>query len=400
MPLPTPALVALSTLSIAAPCSAQFLDAFEDDEIGPWQAYTGDGDATVAFLQKDGYARIEIDATLDQHNVWWAIVKRDIADSVDLERLQDPDYELRVEARVRVGEAPRRVNMMVNTQRTIDYHVDLREFDIDTTEDWKVISMTTTNLDAVPGDSLFVQLAATDWGRGYHHVDLDYYRAEVIDVKSAEPDKGEPLLYHPPTLPIERFAHHLEASHDSILNQRYPDVNFNDWRATTSEGESRVLTVSADQWPVARWDFGDHTGASTSSAGILELTTHSIVMGGSYVEAYGEDLGVEFGKVRVIEVIGGDPSWDQRSVTYQSFMQGDKYSEVFNSQMTFDVALSPPGSKTFITLSRPVMQRLLNGTTKGLVFRPLGALEASFYATENATGNGSGPILHFNAERD
>ena len=51
-----------------------------------------------------------------------------------------------------------------------------------------------------------------------------------------------------------------------------------------------------------------------------------------------------------------------------------------------------PGSRNYITLSRPVMQRLLDGQTKGLVIKPLGALVTSFYASENIT---NGPVVHF-----
>jgi hypothetical protein len=64
--------------------------------------------------------------------------------------------------------------------------------------------------------------------------------------------------------------------------------------------------------------------------------------------------------------------------------------------MIIDVKLSEePGSKNFITISKPVLQRLLDGRTKGLLIRPLGALDASFYASENRMGN-NGPKLHFN----
>jgi hypothetical protein len=38
---------------------------------------------------------------------------------------------------------------------------------------------------------------------------------------------------------------------------------------------------------------------------------------------------------------------------------------------------------------------MLDGKTKGLLIRPLGALDASFYASENQLGN-NGPKLHFN----
>jgi len=80
-------------------------------------------------------------------------------------------------------------------------------------------------------------------------------------------------------------------------------------------------------------------------------------------------------------------------------MEGKKYAEVFNTQMVYDIELdNKPGSKNFITISEPVMQRLLNGTTKGLLIRSLGAITASFYAAENTNGN-LGLKLHFNSKK-
>jgi hypothetical protein len=77
-------------------------------------------------------------------------------------------------------------------------------------------------------------------------------------------------------------------------------------------------------------------------------------------------------------------------------MWDHNYSDVFNTQMVFDAELSDEsGSKNFITISKPVLQRLLDGRTKGLLIRPLGAINASFYASENQMGN-NGPKLHFN----
>jgi len=87
---------------------------------------------------------------------------------------------------------------------------------------------------------------------------------------------------------------------------------------------------------------------------------------------------------------------DQEKVTYGSFIQGKPYAHIFNTQTIYDKELSDTaGSKNFITISQPVMQRLLHGTTKGLLIRPLGAITASFYALENQEGQ-MGPKLHFN----
>ncbi|HEX7027476.1 MAG TPA: hypothetical protein VF268_09555, partial [Gammaproteobacteria bacterium] len=91
-----------------------------------------------------------------------------------------------------------------------------------------------------------------------------------------------------------------------------------------------------------------------------------------------------FGKVRVVEILGGDPDWKQDNVTYSSLIQGNPLSGVFNGQMIFDAEPSEaPGSKTYMTISRPVMQRLLDGKTKGLMIKPLGAIDATFYASES-----------------
>jgi hypothetical protein len=377
-------------------CQAQFLDSFDNKKMEGWFFFTGDGAVTMDFVQMDGYARIFADATKDKYNVWWAVIKRDVSDYIDLSKLKDPSFELRVEAKVRVGNAPRRINMMVNTQRTTNFHEHLMEFDIPDTSGWFTVSMTTKNFDAVPGDTVYVQLNVTDWGLGKYYVDLDYYRADVINVNLAEPDKGELVPYHPPVPDLSTFSHHLDVTDDGLINLDFPDVNFNDYHVKEEEGYAYVLTVNENQWAILRWDFELYKNFKIEGAGLLELTTQSVLKGGDYITTYSEDLGMEFGKVRIIEILGGDPYWDQEKVTYNNFMQGHIYSDVFNTQMVFDAELSDErGSKNFLTISKPVLQRLLDGRTKGLLIRPLGAINASFYASENQKDN-NGPKLHFN----
>ena len=378
---------------------AQFLDGFDKDDIEGWFFFTGDGDATMDFVQKEDYARILVDATGDKHNVWWAIIKRDVSSYLDLQKLETPDFELRVEARVRVSNAPRRINFMINTNRTTNYHEHLMEYDIPDTTGWHTISMTTKNLDVVPDDTLYVQLGVTDWGLGKYYVDVDYYRADIVNVDIALPDKGEPLPYHPPVPGTDTFTHKLAVTHTALINSDFPDVNFNDWHIKEHGRNVPVLTVSANQWAVLRWDFDSYAESKADGAALLELTTQSILRGGDYIGTYGNDLGMEFGKVRVIEILGGDPVWNEKEVTYSSLIQGKDLSEVFNSQMVFDVELAEePGSKNYITISKPVLQRLLNGETKGLLIKPLGALIVSFYKSENETGN-LAPILYFNIKK-
>jgi hypothetical protein len=389
-------IISLLILIASGICQAQFLDSFNNKKIEGWFFFTGDGAATMNFIQKDGYARIYVDATKDKYNVYWTLIKRDVSASLDLNKLNDPSFELRVEAKVRVSNAPRRINFMINTQKTTNYHEHLMEFDIPDTSGWHTISMTTKNFDAVPGDTVYVQLCATDFGIGEYYVDLDYYRADIINVKNAGPDKGEPLPYHPPVPDINTFSNHLDVTHDGLINSDFPDVNFNDWHVKEKGGNARILTVNADQWAILRWDFENYKNFKIDGSGLLELTTQSVPKGGNYIDTYGKDLGVEFGKIRVIEIFGGDPFWDQNKVTYNNFIRGNILSDVFNSQMIYDIEMSEEqGGKNFITISRPVLQRMLEGKTKGLLIRPLGALDASFYDSENQMDN-NGPKLHFN----
>jgi len=294
---------------------------------------------------------------------------------------------------VRGSEGPRRVNFMINTQRTTNFHQHLREFDIARANEWHTISMTTEDFDAKPGDTVFAQFCVTDWGLERYAVDLDYYKADVVRRGSAK-DLGEPLIYHPAVRDPATFTHHLGVAHDSVINVNFPNVNFNDWHIDEQSGSAPVLTVDGDQWIVLRWDLEKFRGTQAQGPGLLELTTHTLAIGGKYIAALGQDFGEEFGMIHVIEILGGDPQWDQNTVTYDSLMRGGQYKDVFNTQMIIDYPLhSRQGEKTYFTISRPVMQRLFDGTTKGILIRPLGALSGSVYASESKADNG--PKLHF-----
>jgi hypothetical protein len=377
---------------------AQFVDNFDNKKIDGWFFFTGDGHATMDFVQKDGYATIVVDGRKDKDNCYWTLIKRDVTASLDMNKFKDPSYQLRVEAKVRLHNAPRRVNMMINTQRTTNFHIDLMEFDIPDTTDWHVISMTTKKFDVVPTDTVYVQLCVTDYGLDKYYVDLDYYRADIVNVNEAGPDKGVLVPYHPPIPDVNAFSNHIGVTQDCLINTDYPNINFNDWSVKEKEGDARILTINGNQWAILRWDFEIYKNMKAEGAGLLELTTQSVTKGGNYIEAYGQDFGEEFGKVRVIEILGGDPGWDQNKVTYNNLTQGKDYADVFNTQMIYDTELSEErGGKNFITISRPVLQRLIDGKTKGLLIRPLGAIDASFYASENKTG-AEGPKLHFNVE--
>ncbi|WP_116106229.1 hypothetical protein [Lewinella sp. IMCC34191] len=371
---------------------AQFLDDFATDSHDDYILMTGDGDPTMALTARDGHGIISIDATQDRHNVWWTILKRDVTDELDLERLSDPAYELLLEARVKISAAPRRVNFMVVTNRTTDFHEHLREFDIADTTDWHTISFLTRDLDVRAGDTLYVQFCATDFGPDSYEVQLDYFRADVVEAADAGPEKGEPLVYHPPVPDLATFDRVLPVAQNAVIAPEYPEVNFSNWTAREDGAEVPVLSVGRGQYALLRWNPDDFRGEAADGAGILELTTQAVASGGNYRAAYGDQLGEEFPKVRIIEVMGGDPDWEQDSVTYGDFLLPDG-TEPLNQQMIFDQPVTGgQGSKTHVTLSRPVMQRILDGTTTGLIIKPLGLINASFYANDGDRG----PKLYFN----
>lgn len=381
-------------LALAPVCHAEFRDEFDNESVSGWQLLTGDGNAKLQLQPMGDFTRMRIDATQDRHNIWWTVIKQDIAQHLDLEKLQNPAYELRVEVRLRPSHVPRRVNFMINTQRTTDFHEHLREYDLDKKSEWHEISMTTRNFDVRAGDQVNVQLGVTDWGPGEYYVDLDYYRAKIVKVADAKPDTGEPLVYHPLVPALEKFKQHEKVAHDAMINEHFPEVNFRDWESNGA----RVLSVSAGQYALLRWDLKKYNSQIADGAGVLALSTESIQGGGKYVEAYGEDFGIEFGKLRVFEIFAGDANWQQDKITFTNFTQGQKLQTLINGQMVFDTDVANAGEQTLITIPRPVLQRLLDGTTRGLLLRPLGALAVSVHDSEH--GNGSqAPTLHFTARK-
>jgi hypothetical protein len=90
-----------------------------------------------------------------------------------------------------------------------------------------------------------------------------------------------------------------------------------------------LLTVDGTRYVLLRWDLKKLTGKKVIGSGLLELTTYSLQRSPEYIK--------DFGLVRVTEIIGGDPQWNQNEVTYSSFCKGQSLNCVLNSQMIIDV---------------------------------------------------------------
>ena len=379
---------------LAAGARAQFLEDFNAASIqedprarNGWAFSTGDGKATITLRPGgDGHASIHVDATADRRGIWWAVIKRRVSEGMDLERLGRPEFELRIEARIRASHAPRRVNLHVNTQRTTDFHSHLMEFDIPDSVNWHTISMTTRGFPAGPGDTVFGQLALIDWGLETYRVDIDYFKVDVIDIRSAGPDKGAAVPYHPPVPDPKTFREAARVSQDAIIDLENPDVNLNNWYVQDGPIKKRILTVNGTQYVILRFDVGSIAGKQAADHGLLELTTHSVQRTSDPLK--------DFGLVRVVEILGGDPAWDQKTVTADGLRRGQPIDRVLNSQMIIDWPVTEgDGGKTYFTISRPVLQRILDGRTLGIAIKPLGSVSASFYALEHEGGRLAGRLL-------
>jgi hypothetical protein len=389
-------MIFIAWLAAASSARGQFLDDFNGAVLSRdpsaakgWTFYTGDGLAVMDFSHSGkGYASITVDATKDKRGIWWALIRRRVSEDMDLRRLRDPHYELRIEARIRVSDAPRRVNLHLNTQRTTDFHSHLMEFDIPDTVNWHTISMTTRRFDAVPGDSVYGQLALMDWGLERYRVDLDYIKADIVNVDSAGPDKGVQVPYHLPVPDPVTFTHHIPVAQDGMIDLEYPDLRFNNWFSRDETGRTILLTVSGTQFVILRWDLSAFAGNRVAGSGLLELTTYALQRSPDDVK--------DFGMVRITEIIGGDPEWNQKEVSSSRLCRGQPLNSVFNAQMIIDIDVTEGrGGTTLATISNPILQRMIDGRTLGLAIRPLGAVHASFYAMENKGGRFSAK-LHFN----
>jgi hypothetical protein len=260
------------------------------------------------------------------------------------------------------------------------------EFDIPDTTNWHTISMTAHGFDAVPGDSVYGQLALMDWGLEKYRVDLDYFKVDIVNTDTAGPDKGVQVPYHPKIPDPSTFSEHLPVIHDCTIDADYPEMNFNNWSASDDSSNVKLLSVSGTQYVIMRWDLSAFAGMKVNGSGLLELTTYSLERS--------PDFQKDFGMVRITEIIGGNPAWNQENITYDTFCQGKALNRVLNSQMIIDVNVNEVrGGKNLITISNPVLQRMIDGKTLGLAIRPLGEVNASFYAMEHDGGRFQ-PKLH------
>ena len=401
--------LALGVLALLAQAAAGgFVEDFQGklalDQKGVtgWGAYTGSGDITVKLTKKNGVGVMEVDGRKDRRNIYWGIIKREITPDIDMAKLLSGGYALRVEAKVRISDAPRRIHIQLNTNRTTDYDANLREYDLPDTG-WRVISWTRPvkpggpeepdDLDLKQGDHVSITFGMTDMGRAVYRTEFQYVKADVIPVKDAAPDLGSPLVYRPPLPPLDSFKNTVTVAEDAMIDAAYPWVNYSAWsNMTDGEGSQgcEILSVSGTQTIILRFDLSQFKGRTPDGWGVLELATDHVAWGPTNQE--------EFGLLRAVEIKAGDPAWKRNSVTYDSFFQGKPELDVLNGQLMVD---APPayhrGERTLIRVNPAVMARLISGQTKGIAIYAQGAVNASFASSQSPNPRYR-PMLHFNVK--
>ena len=389
IPLKSTLIVVVTFVAFSA--TAQFIENFDGEgKPNGWVIATGDGNAKIDFRQKNGIGSFYVDGTNDQLNIWWALARHRIT-GLDMKKLVQPDYELRVEAKIKVSHAPRRVNLHFNHQRTTDFHSHLMEFDIPDTTNWHTISMTTSNFEVQLGDSINSHLALMDWGLQKYRVDFDYFKVDVVKRSTAAKDLGNPMPYHPPLASPSSFKNSVTSVHDATIDVNFRDRNLNNWEANDVTGKHQdLLSVSDTRIVIMRWDFGEFKGKKISRSGLLELSPFAVQRSPTFHK--------DFGMIRIAEILEGDPAWDETSITFDKLRGSLPIEQVINTQMIIDDSVTwNKEGKVLFTISQPVLQRLIDGKTKGLAIKPLGAVNALFYSRNNRDDRLS-PRLYFDID--
>jgi hypothetical protein len=229
--------------------------------------------------------------------------------------------------------------------------------------------MTTGNFRHAAGKPLLGQVSFMDWGNtGIYELAVDYLQVDVVKRSQVGPDKGQPLPYRPPLADAAQFGLELPAVADVTLDRQYPDLNLAAWVADGGVS-GPLLAVDGSRIALLRWDLSALRGKKVKGPGQFEFYSQSV-----YRLAQNPK---DFGEVRICEILGGPPDWPEESVTLESLLGGQPEAGVFNEQTIVDVAVAPgPDGKTTVTISQPVLQRLVDGQTKGLVIKSLGAISA------------------------
>lgn len=220
------------------------------------------------------------------------------------------------------------------------------------------------------------QISLMDWGiSSIYTLEVDYIKVDLVNKNQAHPAFGLPLIYRPPIEASDAFDKVYVATKNVSLDSLWPDLNMNS--LLNAEDSTKLLHLNTSGFTLLAWDFSSLSAheIATVGSGQLEIYTHQISLLA--------DSPKDFGELRICEIYGDMQDWDADSFCYNQFVGDNKLENKINTQTIIDTKMqAKKGAKTVVTISKPVMDRLLSGKTKGLAIMPLGYISASFYTND------------------
>ena len=129
-------------------------------------------------------------------------------------------------------------------------------------------------------------------------------------------------------------------------------------------------------------------GNRVNGAGQLELSTYNLFRR--------KNSPKDFGMIRFGEIQNTNTNWANDSLTYNRLKGNQELQDIIVSQCIIDSEVHPvKEGKTMVTISQPVIQRLIDGESNGIAILPMGLISAAFY---DVTNDHLKPILRFNPE--
>ncbi len=359
-------------------------EGFYPNNLPGWRTITGDGN--IIFRQKveGGSAVLNVDSRMDKRNIWYAFMHQSISDVIDMDKLSLPEFELRMEARVKPSHAPRRINMYLSSLDTGGF---LREFDLEKANEWYLISMVTDGYSFDPEKPLMTQISMMDWGvSDIYELHIDYIQVDLVNINDNHIQHGLPLEYHE-VLKSSSYQEEIIAN-TNLIDKSFPDEVITPWLTVDGNDSISVLQVDQSKIILLNWDLTKFKGKHVKGTGQLELSTQALLRR--------KDSPKDFGMIRLCEIMNTNTNWKNDSLTYNRFKGNRELHKLIVSQCIVDSKVQPvKEGKTIVNISQPVLQRLIDGRTNGIAILPLGLISAAFFDSSNGQ---LAPVLRFNSE--
>ena len=96
----------------------------------------------------------------------------------------------------------------------------------------------------------------------------------------------------------------------------------------------------------------------------------------------------ELSQIRLVEIISDNDDWSSETITFNKFIANSTDGIIFNPQPIYDLKIpDTKNHKLYFTVSKYVINRIINGKSKGLALEALGPIIVNLSKL---------PIIHLN----